>query len=91
MQGDIMNAGSWWPGMTVRVTAKDLGINLLLLARQRHTQTATDTAGSRQRRELGHTQRQPLDTVAREVDLGAGVVATAFQCQHRAFAKLGVK
>jgi len=43
------------------------------------------------RRQLGHTQRQPLGAVAREVDLRAGVVARTFQREHRALAKLGVE
>ena len=42
-------------------------------------------------RELGHRQRQPLGAVACKGDLGAGVVALAFDGQHLAFAKLGVK
>src|SRR5450830_1222761 len=47
--------------------------------------------GSGHWRQLRHTQRQPLDAMAREVDLGPGVVAGAFQGLYRAFAKFGVK
>ena len=42
-------------------------------------------------RQLRHTQRQPLGAVAGEVDLGARIVARAFNGQHLAFAKLGVE
>ena len=41
--------------------------------------------------QLGDAQRQPLHAVAREVDLGSGVVANAFEHQDLAFTKLGVK
>ena len=42
-------------------------------------------------RQLGHRQRQPLDAVARKVDLGACVVAAALDRQHAAFAELVVE
>ena len=46
---------------------------------------------SRQRRQLGHTQRQPLHAVAREVDLRPRIVTHTFERHHGAFAKLGVE
>ena len=33
-------------------------------------------------RQLGHAERQPLETVAAEVDLGTRIVTRAFQRQH---------
>ena len=42
-------------------------------------------------RQLGNAQRQPFAAVAREVHLGAGVVAGAFDGQHAAFAEFGVE
>ena len=43
------------------------------------------------RREFSHTQGHPLHAVAREVNLGFGVVAQALQRQQLAFAKFGMK
>jgi len=43
------------------------------------------------RRQLRHRQRQPLDAVAREVDLRPRIVPAALQRQHRALAELVVE
>lgn len=42
-------------------------------------------------RQFSNRQRQPFAAVAREVHLGAGIVAHAFDGQDAAFAKLGVE
>lgn len=42
-------------------------------------------------RQLGHAERQPLETVAAEVDLGTRIVTRAFQRQHLTLTKLVVK
>jgi hypothetical protein len=42
-------------------------------------------------RQLGNTERQPLDAMAAKLDLCAGIIANAFNANHRAFAKFVVK
>ncbi len=60
-----------------------------------HSQTDLERAQKRPSsghwRQLGHTQRQPLGSMAWEVDLRPRIAPRAFQRQHRAFAKLGME